>query len=727
MTNEVLEAALEYAQRGWNVFPLHGITDEGKCTCGNNRCADAGKHPATNGGIKDATKDEERIKELFARPEFNVAIATGEKSLLTVLDVDIGPKKEGDKTWRELNAEKGEPETLMARTGSGGIHVLFKYNSALNTSSNTLGKGIDCRNDGGYIVAPPSRHRSGGKYEWLNDLPLGVLPAHLSKRKEKRGRPRKDDPTRKKYTIEEVRGMLDVIPADDRDLWRHVGIILGREFNRDEAAWELYVEWADKWDGKKGRNHNAIMAEAFHELSQEDGDLSLGTIIHRALQNGWAPKTGQVPIDKFLYYAPGNNFIYRTTGAFWPGESVNASASPVNEEGTIIKPAVWLKQNRLITSMTRDPIIENEVSEGFDCRDGSIVEADGASLYNAYRPPRIEPGDPKYAKPFIDHVYNLMQHEGDAEQFLDYMAHRVQCPGEKPRFALIIAGEQGVGKDTAIGMCGPAIGLWNIAAIDASALESGFNEYAASVLIIVSEIANRQDMNKWAFNERIKVLIAGQPDYASINPKYGHKYSVRLHCGIIITTNHMVSGLYIPADDRRYDVIACATRSEMGLDDPEERSKYFEELWAWYVQEGGASHVAAFLQGRDISHFRPNTGQRQTKAHREVVLAGMSGDEWCIDALEAMEWPDVIRLDHMWKAVEATNDEPMTRKEFNQRIQHSLPRLGYSKLICHTTNDGRWRIKNESGRTTRTTVYANLENVKQKEAIKQIKELRSPF
>ena len=296
----VLQYALRYLDLGWWVFPLHTVDDDLQCTCCVRDCKDAGKHPRKDlapNGVKNASKDPDKIREWFGpqATASNLAIATGPESNLTVDDIDIGPGKGGAETWRELIEEHGEPDTLIAETGSGGMHVLFQYNSALKTSSNTLGKGVDCRNDSGYIVAAPSRHRSGGTYKWVNwGTPVAVLPAHLTKKKEKRKR--KDDPSRKKYTLEEVRRMLDVVPADDRDLWRHVGIILGRAFNRSEDAWKLYGEWAGKWKGKRSHNHDAQMREAFYDISQQDAEseLSLGTIVHHAKENGWTPPTAMV-------------------------------------------------------------------------------------------------------------------------------------------------------------------------------------------------------------------------------------------------------------------------------------------------------------------------------------------------------------------------------------------------------------------------------------------------
>lgn len=726
----IFEFAKDYIARGWVLFPLHSIDGDGNCTCGTAGCTDAGKHPRLARGLKDASKDPKQIAEWFgeAAPLSNIGLVTGQISGITVLDIDIGPTKKGDKTWADLINGHGEPMTLTAITGSGGLHVFFKYNSSLNTSSNTLGDGIDCRNDKGYVVAAPSRHRSGGSYRWEDiEAPLADLPPHLAKRKERRGRPKSGDPTKKKYTIEAAADMLKFIPANDRDIWRKVGIILGREFNRSDQAWEAYVEWSSSWGGKEGRNHDTIMREAFYEIAEDDGDLSFGTLVYLAIQGGWAPKAGQVPADNFVYFAPGNNYIYRPTGSFWPAESVEASCSPINEEGNIIKPSVWLRMRRLCTSMTNDPIIEEEMTKGWDCRDGALIEADGAALFNAYRPPNIKLGDHRLAGPFVDHVRKVFPKGNDADQFLDYMAHRVQKPGEKPRFALMIAGDQGVGKDTAIGMCYPAIGYWNVANIDPSAFDQNFNEFSSACLVVISEAANTHEMSKWAFNERSKVLIAGLPDYVTINPKYGQKYSVRLHCGVIVTTNHMLTGLYIPPDDRRYDVIEAATKAEMGLIEATERVAYFERLWGWYTREEGANHVAAFLHERDISLFSPSNGQRITDAHRAVVAAGLGGDDWLADGLELLGMPQVVRLDSLFSAVQQAAGEEIKAKEFSAKCVHGLTRAGYKKLNNVAEKDGRWRYKGESNAIKKVQVYFRPEDINLKDAITQAKCLQASF
>lgn len=688
----VLAAAKSYIERGWAVFPLHTIC-AGQCSCGTPNCGDAGKHPRSQLGLNEASKDPAQIERWFGAgaPPANIGIRTGAISGITVLDIDIGDGKLGAESWAAAIAGHGEPDTLMAQTGSGGMHVLFQYNSALNTSSNTLGKGVDCRNDGGYIVAAPSRHRSGGVYEWVEgQTALATLPAHLSRRKETRGRKKGEGAYRGKYTLQQAASMLEAIPSDDRDLWRSVGIILGREFSRSEEAWELYVAWSEKAGGKKGRNHDAIMHEAFHELSQQgaSSELSIGTIVKLAIDAGWAPKSGEVPLDKFVFYGPGNNFIYRPTVSLWIAAAVDAAVSPLNEDGKIIKASDWLKTNQLVTSMTCDPAIDTDYLKGYDCRNGEIVAMDGAALFNSYRKPTIALGDSRLATPFLEHVRKIFNKDGDAEQFLNYMAHRVQRPEEKPRFALLIAGGQGVGKDTAVEFCCPAIGVWNVANIDPSAFEAAFNEYAAATLVRVSEAANLHDMSKWAFNERTKVLIAGSPDYCQINPKYGQKYSVRMHCGVIITTNHLSNGIYIPPDDRRYDVIESATMAEMGLADEATRKRYFSDLWDWFLQ-GGSAHVAAYLAEKPLGGWSASGGQRKTAAHATVVAGGTVGDSWLEDVLDAMNYPTGVREDWIVQHVVAAGGKA---EDARKRINNAIGRLGYVAFMNPATPSGRWKI-----------------------------------
>lgn len=166
-----LDAALSYAERGWYCFPLHTPKENGICDC-RKQCSSPGKHPRTMNGLLGASIDEETIRYWWGMwPQANIGIATGAKSGLVVLDIDQGHG--GRESMKALVEKHGLfPERIFQRTGGGGFHVLFNHPGVRIgniQSSDKLGRGIDVRGDGGYIVAAPSLHESGKRYEWGTD------------------------------------------------------------------------------------------------------------------------------------------------------------------------------------------------------------------------------------------------------------------------------------------------------------------------------------------------------------------------------------------------------------------------------------------------------------------------------------------------------------------------------------------------------------------------------
>ena len=175
-----IEAALIYANRfKWAVLPLHSI-EGGRCTCGRADCSSPGKHPRTLRGVKDATTEIAIIRDWWYEwPNANVGIATGATSGFFVLDVD---GEEGEKSLRELEKQHGAlPETVESITGGGGRHLFFRWPGRAIKNKVALAPGLDIRADGGYIVAPPSNHTSGRRYEWkyLDEMPLAEAPMWL--------------------------------------------------------------------------------------------------------------------------------------------------------------------------------------------------------------------------------------------------------------------------------------------------------------------------------------------------------------------------------------------------------------------------------------------------------------------------------------------------------------------------------------------------------------------
>jgi len=160
----LLKAALAVARNGKPVFP----------------CKPRGKEPLTRRGHIDATTDPRKIHMWWKRwPEANIGVPTGGRSGVLALDVD--PDKGGEESLTLLEDSHGAlPKTRSHRTGSGGFHHILAYpeGSEIRNSAGKLGRGLDVRGEGGYIIIPPSRTTGG--YEVLDALPLADAPPWLT-------------------------------------------------------------------------------------------------------------------------------------------------------------------------------------------------------------------------------------------------------------------------------------------------------------------------------------------------------------------------------------------------------------------------------------------------------------------------------------------------------------------------------------------------------------------
>ena len=171
--------ALQYAERGWPVFPCHTPGGAG-CSCCRPDCSSPGKHPRTTKGFQDATTDRGVVAGWWRRwPQANVGVVTGRPSGLVVIDID--PRHGGIESMRQLVDQHGPlPVGPRVQTGSGGWHLFYADPGRLiRNSVNQVGPGIDVRANGGYVIAPPSLHVAGDRYVWTRVGQPGDMPEWL--------------------------------------------------------------------------------------------------------------------------------------------------------------------------------------------------------------------------------------------------------------------------------------------------------------------------------------------------------------------------------------------------------------------------------------------------------------------------------------------------------------------------------------------------------------------
>jgi len=313
--NPLLEAALQYAGRGWRVLPLHGVADE-CCTCRRGRdCLSAGKHPRikTGRGHAAASTSAEQIVAWWTKwPNANVGAITGAASGIAVVDIDTA---EGVNLLRQIAAGKVLEPTAAVVSGrsGGGLHLLFAVNSPTPTNS---GNGLDIRGDGGLVVLPPSMHKSGNRYRWANQNTLARAPEWLIAWFAERGGKRTTNPgsfpgsspmragerassrnlaqrsldNQRNVTWDDVAAALDVIPNEDIgwDAWNRIGMACWRALEGLPEGADLFDAWSRK--SRKWRE-GAAHARWTHYASSPPADIDFGTLVYEArrVQPGWLP------------------------------------------------------------------------------------------------------------------------------------------------------------------------------------------------------------------------------------------------------------------------------------------------------------------------------------------------------------------------------------------------------------------------------------------------------
>jgi hypothetical protein len=137
-----------------------------------------GKTPLTRfAAYQHQLPPEEQVAQWWTLwPDANVAILTGNQYV--VFDVD------NPEALREAHDRGGLEDAPVQRTGHGYHYAFAAPDEELRNFAGRERKGFDGRANGGFVMAAPSMHANGRRYEWLaGDIPdfadLPPLPSWL--------------------------------------------------------------------------------------------------------------------------------------------------------------------------------------------------------------------------------------------------------------------------------------------------------------------------------------------------------------------------------------------------------------------------------------------------------------------------------------------------------------------------------------------------------------------
>ena len=162
----LLAAARAAAARGWPVFPVQPY----------------GKRPAVRDWPHRATRDPDQLAVWWSRRPFNVGIACGPAGLL-VVDLDPGAALRLPATFT-VSTPRGQhfyfavPVVPVDVANGSGEEYRRRVRRSGRTTAGTLGRRVDTRAAGGYVVAAGSvRLVAGRRVAYRVTSPPEVFPA----------------------------------------------------------------------------------------------------------------------------------------------------------------------------------------------------------------------------------------------------------------------------------------------------------------------------------------------------------------------------------------------------------------------------------------------------------------------------------------------------------------------------------------------------------------------
>jgi primase-polymerase (primpol)-like protein len=297
---------------------------------------------------------------------------------------------------------------------------------------------------------------------------------------------------------------------------------------------------------------------------------------------------------------------------------------------------------------------------------GNILTYDpnGRTALNMWRPqpPRQYTMD---VTPFYEHVKYLFG--DDTEQFLDWLAHIEQRPGELPHHGwLHIADHFGTGRNWLESVISRLWRGYVAPSVDLDSLiNGGFNgAIAGRVIAVVDEIRTGAREDAYMMEGRIRNMLTEETRY--IKPKYGKEYTEHNSCRWLLFSNHK-NAIPMSDSDRRWYVVhlMLAPRPEY----------VYANLYALLNNPAFIESVGAWLALRDISKFNPGARPPVTAAKLKAIDASKSEYQKAA-ALIVKHWPcDFITVADLSNVMHE-GDAGVTGKRLNAAMRHALDDAG---------------------------------------------------
>ncbi len=337
---------------------------------------------------------------------------------------------------------------------------------------------------------------------------------------------------------------------------------------------------------------------------------------------------------------------------------------------------------------------------------GPVFSMNGLQWANLYRPGSVP--DALEAQTFADlepeqrdaidavrtHLATFFRDERERGLFISWIAHNVQRPGVKIRWAPYIAGVPGDGKTFWADLLSATMGAVNVGSIGARVLESQFTDWAIGHAVIVLEEVKLHGHNRHDLANGLKPYVTN--DAIGVHPKGRAPYTAPNTTNYLLFSNHL-DGLPVDEADRRYMI--CKSSIAKAEVETLSRSGYFGVLF-----DAVRNHAAAIrwwlLRQPLHPEFAADGRAPWTQAKDTVVSITRSETETAIlDALESGACgitPEVLSLTQLNVWLDLNGHPRLLRNGIAV-----LVKMGYRQLV----KQRRWRQITAGNPDNRHTLF----------------------
>ncbi|ARV77534.1 Bifunctional DNA primase/polymerase [Sinorhizobium phage phiM5] len=278
-------------------------------------------------------------------------------------------------------------------------------------------------------------------------------------------------------------------------------------------------------------------------------------------------------------------------------------------------------------------------------------------------------------KPWLDHAAYLLPNKAERDKLLDFFAHLVQKRGVKVRWAPLMIGKQGTGKDLLIKPLLMFFGH-NAQDLKPETLTARFNSFYENELIVVQEM-KRSNKTSGVYNS-IKTMLSGTAaDVVMVEQKYRAPYAVPNLVNMLFFSNH-TDAIEIDPDDRRFFVLV----SDVDKREPDYYTRLADDF---YRGASGWRKVIRWLMQRDLSGFNANEAPPSTSGKELVVEDQRTTLFIALRNLLAGEWAErkVVTSEEVFKIAKHDHNFPIdhsTRAAIHSpmMVTSELRHLGWS-------------------------------------------------